>query len=68
MMISKVNNSAVASAYMNNASKNKASGNVGTENAKELSKAEKIKEALNAGEYKVDIAATAQKMADELLQ
>ena len=67
-MISKVNNAAVASVYANNAGKSKVGGNVGTENAKELSKAEKIKEALNSGEYKVDIATTAKKMADELLQ
>ena len=67
-MISKVNNAAVASAYANNASKSKVGGNVGTENAKELTKAEKIKEALGSGEYKVDVSSTAQKMADELLQ
>ena len=69
-MISNVNASSVASAYMNNATtKNKVqSGNVGTENAKELNnKVEKLKEMVASGEYKVDLLATAEKMADTLL-
>lgn len=67
-MISRVNSSVAQSIYANNASENKANKNVGTENAKESTKVEQLKEAIESGEYKVDISALAEKMADELLQ
>lgn len=68
-MISNVNASSVASAYMNNTTKSKPqSGNVGTENAnKDLTKVDKLKEMIASGEYKVDLLATAEKMADALV-
>jgi len=67
-MISQVNGSAVSSAYMNNTAQNKPLKDVGTENARELSKAEKLKEAIESGEYKVDVSTLAEKMAEDLLQ
>ncbi|OIP56800.1 MAG: flagellar biosynthesis protein FlgM [Helicobacteraceae bacterium CG2_30_36_10] len=68
-MISQVNGSAVRSAYISNSGEQKAqkreSMNVLEQG--DMSKVEKIKESLASGEYKVDLQALSEKIADELL-
>lgn len=73
-MISQVNSSLLNSAYTN-----KANTNVGkakeTENVKatlvtkqgDKSRVDEIKDALSSGEYKVDLNALSERIADELL-
>lgn len=68
-MISQVNSSAVRSAYGSNVGEskdtNKASTNVSKQG--DMSKVEQIKEALESGEYKINLEALSQKIAEELL-
>lgn len=67
-MISQLNSSAVKSAYSNNGeqkTENKEDMNVSKQG--DMSRVEKIKESLAAGEYKVDLQALSEKIADELL-
>ncbi|WP_428738282.1 flagellar biosynthesis anti-sigma factor FlgM [Sulfurimonas sp.] len=66
-MISQVNSSVAQNVYANSASESKSNKNVGTQNAKDTDKVEQLKEAINSGEYKVDLSALSEKMADELL-
>ena len=69
-MISGINNSAVRSAYANSMNENKElKPNVKLTASQDGSKnrIEKLKEAIESGEYKVDLSALSQKMADELL-
>jgi flagellar biosynthesis anti-sigma factor FlgM len=69
-MISNVNSSAVRSAYANSLNENKevkANAKLTTSDDGSKTKIEKLKEAIEAGEYKVDLSALADKMADELL-
>ncbi|QOP40788.1 flagellar biosynthesis anti-sigma factor FlgM [Sulfurimonas marina] len=66
-MISRVNSSMAQNVYANNASETKENKNVGTQNAKENSRVEQLKESISSGEYKVDLSALSKKMADELL-
>lgn len=67
-MISQVNSSVAQNVYANSASESKSNKNVGTQNAKDTNnKVEQLKEAVNSGEYKVDLSALSKKMADELL-
>lgn len=66
-MISRVNSSVAQNVYANNASESKVNKNVGTQNAKGTDKIEELKEAINSGEYKVDLSSLSKKMADELL-
>lgn len=66
-MISRVDSSVAQNVYTNNASESKVNKNVGTQNAKDTDKVEELKEAINSGEYKLDLSSLSKKMADELL-
>ena len=69
-MISGINSATVGSAYANSSVENKdikpnaklTAAKGGSEN-----KIEKLKESIDSGEYKIDLAALSQKMADELI-
>lgn len=68
-MISNVNSSAVGQAYVNtlkgSQQKEGAKSTVSQQNSDD--KITKLKAAITSGEYKVDLSALANKMADELL-
>ena len=69
-MISNINGSAVRGAYANSLNDNKeikANAKLTASEDGSKNKIEKLKEAIEAGEYKVDLSALATKMADELL-
>ena len=69
-MISTINSSVVRGAYANTLNENKevkANAKLTTSQDGSKNKIEKLKEAIDAGEYKVDLSALAKKMADELL-
>ncbi|MBC8237497.1 MAG: flagellar biosynthesis anti-sigma factor FlgM [Helicobacteraceae bacterium] len=69
-MISQANSSAVRNAYTNSLTENKDVGKkVGTNVSSQgdMSKIERIKEALESGEYKINLQALSEKIADELL-
>jgi anti-sigma28 factor (negative regulator of flagellin synthesis) len=69
-MISQTNSSAVRNTYTNNLAENKdVSKKVGTNVSSQgdMSKVERIKESLESGEYKVNLQALSEKIADELL-
>lgn len=68
-MISNVNNSVAGSAYTNNATSNtQKKENASTTAAEQKSsKVEQLKESIDSGNYKVDLSAVAEKIADELL-
>ena len=68
-MISQVNSSALRSAYSNNLGEAKESQKTTTNVSKQgdTSKVEQIKEALESGEYKINLQALSEKIADELL-
>jgi len=68
-MISNLNNSAVNLAYVNTTKASQQKEGARSVNTAQNSndKIEKLKEAIVSGEYKVDLNAVANKMADELL-
>ncbi len=68
-MISNVNSSAVGQAYTNTlkGSQQKEGAKSTTSAQNENDKITKLKTAIASGEYKVDLSALANKMADELL-
>ena len=68
-MISQLNSSAVRSAYASNFGESKEADKASTNIRKQgdTSKVERIKEALESGEYKINLEALSQKIADELL-
>jgi len=69
-MISGINSSTVGSAYTNNMNTNKeikANAKLTTANGGSENKIEKLKESIDSGEYKIDLAVLSQKMADELI-
>ena len=69
-MISQVNSAAMRSVMNNNLSEPKeAKQSATTPNAKLTNdnKIEQLKESINSGEYKIDLQALSQKMAQELL-
>ncbi|MDF1874312.1 flagellar biosynthesis anti-sigma factor FlgM [Sulfurimonas sp. SAG-AH-194-I05] len=69
-MISQVNSPAIRNAYTNNLPDSKeASKKAGTNISSQgdTSKVEQIKVALEAGEYKINLQALSEKIADELL-
>ncbi|MDB2562527.1 flagellar biosynthesis anti-sigma factor FlgM [Sulfurimonas sp.] len=69
-MISQANSSAIRNSYTNNLTENKdVSRKTGTNVSSQgdMSKVERIKEALESGEYKVNLQALSEKIADELL-
>ena len=69
-MISNVNGAAAYSAYANNSSESKAADKTnGTNISKQgdMSKIEQLKEAIQSGEYKVNLQALSEKIAEELL-
>ena len=69
-MISQVNGSAVRGAYANNLGEAKETDKKAMSSISEqgdMSKVEQIKEALESGEYKINLQALSEKIADELL-
>jgi len=69
-MISQTNSSAIRNAYASNfgESKDVSKKDATTISAQgDLSKVDQIKEALEAGEYKINLQALSEKIADELL-
>ena len=68
-MISQVNSVAIRNAYLNTSAESKEVSQKSTTLSKQgdTSKVDQIKEALESGEYKVNIEALSQKIADELL-
>jgi anti-sigma28 factor (negative regulator of flagellin synthesis) len=69
-MISQVNGATAHSAYTNSSSETKESSKKGLTNISkqgDMSKVEKIKASLESGEYKINIQALSEKIAEELL-
>ncbi|PHS58180.1 MAG: flagellar biosynthesis protein FlgM [Sulfurimonas sp.] len=69
-MISQINNAAVTSTYAKNVNANKETAktsNATISSQGDKSKVDQIKEALDSGEYKINLQALSQKIADELL-
>ena len=70
-MISQVNSAAIKNAYVNNSVENKdvnkkaSTTNISSQG--DMSKVERIKQELEAGEYKINLQALSEKIADELL-
>ncbi|MDF1884281.1 flagellar biosynthesis anti-sigma factor FlgM [Sulfurimonas sp. SAG-AH-194-C21] len=67
-MISQTNGSAIAAAYPSKANEVKEQKQTETVSSQgENSKVDELKKSIDSGEYKVDINALSQKMADSLL-
>ncbi|DAB31078.1 MAG TPA: flagellar biosynthesis protein FlgM [Sulfurimonas sp. UBA12504] len=67
-MISQANSSTLQGAYVASVAKDVKKASVTTVNKQgDTSKIEQIKEAINSGEYKVDLQALSEKIAQELL-
>jgi anti-sigma28 factor (negative regulator of flagellin synthesis) len=68
-MISQINSSALRSAYASNFGESKETDKATTSVSKQgdTSKIERIKEALESGEYKINLQALSEKIAEELL-
>ncbi len=68
-MISQLNSSAVRGAYASNFGESKETDKANTNISKQgdTSKVEQIKEALASGEYKINLQALSQKIAEELM-
>ena len=68
-MISNINNASANTAYSSNGKTAQVKENMNTtDTSKESSsKVDKLKESVDSGQYKVDLSALANKMADELL-
>ncbi len=68
-MISQANSSAIRTAYTNNFGDSKEVKKAGTNISEQgdMSKVEQIKESLESGEYKINLQALSEKIADELL-
>ena len=68
-MISQANSSAVRGAYASNLGESKETGKASTNISKQgdTSKIEQIKEALASGEYRINLQALSEKIAEELL-
>jgi len=69
-MISQTNSSMIRNVYTNNINENKESKQLKQASVSrqgDTSRVEQIKNALNSGEYKVDLQALSEKIADELL-
>jgi len=68
-MISNINNAGANATYSNNAKTAQVKENMNTtDTSKEnSSKVDKLKKSVDSGQYKVNISALANKMADELL-
>ena len=67
-MISQTNSSAIRSAYPSKVNETKEHKQAATVSSQgETSKIDELKKSVDSGEYKVDIDALSQKMADSLL-
>ncbi len=67
-MISQINNAAIKSTYANSPAENKeVSQKSSVTKQGDTSKVEQIKEALESGEYKINIEALSKKIAEELM-
>jgi len=70
-MISQTNSSSIRSAYASNlgeAKETKQTKSTTISKQGDTSRVEQIKEALNSGEYKIDLDTLSEMIADELLQ
>lgn len=69
-MISQAGSSAIASAYSSNLSESKSSSQKSVTSVSkqgDMSKIDKIKESIESGEYKINLQALSEKIAEELL-
>ncbi|MDF1879293.1 flagellar biosynthesis anti-sigma factor FlgM [Sulfurimonas sp. SAG-AH-194-C20] len=67
-MISQTNSSAIRTAYSSKTNETQEQKKTATNSSQtETSKVDELKESIGSGEYKVDIDALSQKMADSLL-
>jgi len=67
-MISQLNSSVIRNAYSSNIGEVRdASSKINISKQGDMSKIERIKESLETGEYKINIQALSEKIADELL-
>ena len=68
-MISQANTANVRNVYANNANENKdvAKKTTTVSSQGDMSKVDQIKEALESGDYKINLQALSEKIADELL-
>jgi len=68
-MISQINSSAIRSAYASSFGESREADKATTNISKQgdTSKIEQIKEALKSGEYKINLQALSEKIAEELL-
>lgn len=68
-MISQANSASIRSAYASNFGESKDVSKKGTtiSSQGDMSKVDQIKEALQSGEYKLNLQALSEKIADELL-
>ena len=68
-MISQTNSSAIRNAYTSNFGEPKDTKKAGATVSEQgdMSKVEQIKESLESGEYKINLQALSEKIADELL-
>jgi len=66
-MISKVGGTAVSSTYQENEAKEASKCSPTIEKQGDTSKVEQIKSSIENGEYRLDLKALAQKIADEIL-
>jgi anti-sigma28 factor (negative regulator of flagellin synthesis) len=67
-MISQVSNSAVFSAYSNNLGDTKESSQkLSVSKQGDMSKIDRIKDSIGSGEYKINLEALSEKIANELL-
>lgn len=69
-MISQVNGSVIRNTYANSNGESKETAtkaNVNVNKQGDMSKIERIKESLESGEYKIDLQALSEKIAEELL-
>ena len=67
-MISQLNSSAIRNAYSTNIGETRESpSKISISKQGDMSKVDRIKESLEAGEYKINIQALSEKISDELL-
>lgn len=66
-MISQVNSGAIRSAYQNSGQTKEVEKSTTVSSQGDTSKIDQIKQALESGEYKINIEALSQKIAEELM-
>ncbi len=66
-MVSNIKSGALRSAYQNSEVRNRESGSKNISKQGDASKVDALKASIQNGDYKIDLDALAQKIADELL-